>query len=81
MSANKVRYDAAAAWELMKDARTIYTAKGKKTRSWNPATDDQEAILADVIGPSGNLRAPTWRVGSDFIVGFNADLYQEVLNS
>ncbi len=81
MSANKVRYNADAAWELLKDARTIHTAKGKKTHHWNPATDDRDAILADVIGPSGNLRAPTWRVGPDFLVGFNEDLYQEVLNS
>ena len=29
------------------------------------------------MGPSGNLRAPTYRVGDRFIVGFNLDLYTD----
>ena len=45
---------------------------------WNPASDDKANILKDVIGPSGNLRAPTWRIGNEFIVGFNPELYEEV---
>jgi len=40
--------------------------------------DDKKEILKDVIGPSGNLRAPTWRIGNEFIVGFNPELYEEV---
>ena len=45
---------------------------------WNPSIDAKEEILKDVIGPSGNLRAPTWSVGTEFIVGFNTELYQEM---
>ena len=45
---------------------------------WNPSIDAKEEILKDVIGPSGNLRAPTWKVGTEFIVGFNLELYQEI---
>ena len=45
---------------------------------WNPSIDAKEEILKDVIGPSGNLRAPAWRVGTEFIVGFNHELYQEM---
>tara|TARA_B100000408_G_C10231267_1_gene195290 strand:+ start:190 stop:336 length:147 start_codon:yes stop_codon:yes gene_type:complete len=45
---------------------------------WNPSIDAKEEILKDVIGPSGNLRAPTWRVATEFIVGFNPELYQEM---
>jgi hypothetical protein len=79
VSATKQRYDAEAAWELLKSASCIHAAKGKKINHWNPSEDDRDAILSDVIGPSGNLRAPTWRVGREFIVGFNEDLYAEVL--
>ena len=38
----------------------------------------KEEILKDVMGPSGNLRAPAWRIGAEFIVGFNPELYQEM---
>jgi len=41
------------------------------------ATDDKDEILKRVMGPSGNLRAPTYRVGDKFVVGFNLDLYTE----
>jgi len=42
-----------------------------------PATDGKEAILQQAMGPSGNLRAPTYRVKDRFIVGFNAELYED----
>jgi hypothetical protein len=38
--------------------------------------DEKEAVLQQVMGPSGNLRAPTYRVKDQFMVGFNADLYE-----
>ncbi len=62
----------------MESASLILTGKGKKRQEWNPASDDKANILKDVIGPSGNLRAPTWRIGNEFLVGFNPELYEEV---
>jgi hypothetical protein len=32
-----------------------------------------------MIGRTGNLRAPTARVGRTLLVGFNADAYRRVL--
>ena len=63
---------------MLGSASRIRTGKGKKQGEWKPATDDKVEILKDVIGPSGNLRAPTWRIGNEFIVGFNPELYEEV---
>ena len=63
---------------MLKSASLIRTGKGKKTNVWNPSTDQKEEILKDVIGPSGNLRAPAWRIGTEFIVGFNPELYEEI---
>ena len=63
---------------MMESASLILTGKGKKRQEWNPTSDDKANILKDVIGPSGNLRAPTWRIGNEFIVGFNPELYEEV---
>ena len=62
----------------MESASLILTGKGKKRQEWNPNSDDKATILKDVIGPSGNLRAPTWRIGNEFVVGFNPELYEEV---
>jgi len=63
---------------MLKSASVIRTGKGKKTNVWNPSSDEKEEILKDVIGPSGNLRAPAWRIGTEFIVGFNPELYEEM---
>ena len=62
---------------MLESASRIRTGKGKKQQDWKPAANDKEEILKDVIGPSGNLRAPTWKIGNEFIVGFNTELYEE----
>ena len=76
--ANKEKINSQTAWKMLESASLIRTGKGKKRQDWDPASDDKENILKDVIGPSGNLRAPTWRIGNDFIVGFNPELYEGV---
>ena len=78
-NASKEKIDANQAWEIIKNVSSIHVAKGKKTISWNPKSDDREEILKTVMGPSGNLRAPTWKIGSDILVGFSEEQYQQVL--
>jgi hypothetical protein len=38
-----------------------------------------ETIMGLLLGPFGNLRAPTIRVGKTLIVGFTPDLYAKWL--
>jgi len=71
------RFDEDAAWALLKTAGTVTVAKGKKIQTFATDADEKTAILQQAMGPSGNLRAPTFRVGDWFIIGFNADLYEE----
>ena len=40
---------------------------------------DDETLLAHLLGPSGNLRAPTIRLGNTLLVGFSETAYQQVL--
>ncbi|MBW1883097.1 MAG: hypothetical protein JRJ58_06185, partial [Deltaproteobacteria bacterium] len=40
--------------------------------------DSREAIEA-MLGPTGNLRAPTLRVGKTVLVGFNEEIYSASL--
>lgn len=75
--ARKERFDEDAAWQLVQQAAKVFVAKGKKVTELTPAQDGREECLAKVMGPSGNLRAPTLKIGESLIVGFNTDLYQE----
>jgi hypothetical protein len=40
---------------------------------------DDEALAKVLLGPTGNLRAPTLRVGKTLIVGFDAEMYRRLL--
>ena len=39
---------------------------------------DARALVKGIIGPSGNLRAPTIVVGKTMLVGFHPEAYEEV---
>ena len=62
---------------MLQAAESVTIAKGKKFQSFNPATDERETLLKQAMGPSGNLRAPTYRVAKQIIIGFNAELYDD----
>jgi len=55
-------------------------AKGKKTRIYEPSEQNREDLLKDVLGRTGNLRAPTLRIRDDFYIGFNVGMYDELVN-
>ena len=61
--------------ELLAQVSKVIVARGKKSTVL-PAG---EAKPADLRGPSGNYRAPMIRKGKTLIVGFNADLLEELL--
>lgn len=68
------RQDALA---ILKDADELYAMKGKKVTHLNFAKDrpTEADLLALVLGPTGNLRAPTLRRGRTLIVGFDEATY------
>lgn len=66
---------------MMKSADSIMVAKGKKFEAFNSPQESQDIILKQVIGPSGNLRAPTYRVKNQYIVGFNAEMYFDLFKA
>ena len=39
---------------------------------------DDETLLAHILGPTGNLKAPTLRKGDLLLVGFGEAAYREV---
>ena len=66
---------------LAKTVSKVVVGKGKKVVTFdmkhNPP--DDETLAAALLGPSGNLKAPTLRKGSTLLVGFSAEAYKQVL--
>ncbi|NNE01112.1 MAG: hypothetical protein HKN47_27675 [Pirellulaceae bacterium] len=58
----------------------LFVAKGKKITRVDLKKDAPayDALAALLLGPTGNLRAPTLKKGKTMIVGFNDELYDEV---
>jgi arsenate reductase-like glutaredoxin family protein len=71
------------ALKLTQDVDEIYVAKGKNIVHLNLKTDKPApAQIAElIIGPTGNLRAPTFTVGRTLVVGFNEDAYKKILKA
>ena len=53
--------------------------RGKKTVVYTPDAGTKEEILKVSLGRTGNLRAPTLRVGKNLYVGYNEEMYKELL--
>lgn len=62
-------------WKLLAGAGQVLVAKGKAYQVFDPRTDGKETLLAQALGRTGNLRAPTLRIGDQLWVGFSEGLY------
>jgi arsenate reductase-like glutaredoxin family protein len=65
---------------LVNQANELYAAKGKNVVHINLKKDrpDEETLRKLLLGPTGNLRAPTLRKGKTLIVGFDEATYKKV---
>jgi arsenate reductase-like glutaredoxin family protein len=79
-NAKKAMINAAEALALARQANHIYAAKGKKVVHVDMKKDDpdDETLTKLIVGPSGNLRAPTLRKGKTLVVGFNQETYEKM---
>ena len=81
VNARKESYQADDALALLDGITKLHVAKGKKVTavkigSERPSDDELKKLL---LGPTGNLRAPTLRKGKTLIVGFNEEMYDELI--
>lgn len=76
-----MRYDTAGALALLKGVDEVYAAKGKKVvhLDLKGGKVSRDEIVAAIIGPSGNLRAPVLRRGRRLFVGFNEEAFAPLL--
>jgi NADPH-dependent glutamate synthase beta subunit-like oxidoreductase len=62
---------------LAKQASKVIVAKGKKVTEF-PGGKAGADVVAAMLGPTGNLRAPTLRKGKTVLVGFNEEVFGKV---
>ena len=81
VDAKKEKIGPSAAVKLAKSVNHVWVAKGKKCIRFNMKKDaPSDAELKKVmIGPSGNLRAPTMRKGKTLYVGFHPEEFGPAL--
>lgn len=65
------------ALRLARSASKVIVAKGKRVVTFDMRSDppDDATLLAHMLGPTGNLRAPTVRKGNILLVGFEEGAY------
>lgn len=81
-NAKKATIQAVEALALARTVSDIYAAKGKNVVHINMKRDkpDDETLTKLIVGPSGNLRAPTLRKGKTLVVGFHRETYESIFS-
>ncbi len=81
VDARKEKQGKAEALALAKSASVVHFAKGKKLVTFDMKKDapDDATLLSHLLGPTGNLRAPTIKKGKTLFVGFNEEAYQALV--
>lgn len=72
------KWQASDAAEKLKGMTKLIAMKGKKVSEFNPKEDATDDCVAAMLGPTGNMRAPTIQVGKTLLVGYNDDVFAEV---
>jgi len=83
VAAAKIRLRPDDALALLDGIDTIIAMRGAKVDTFDlkKQRPEDEVLLGKLIGPSGNLRAPTARVGRVLLVGFNEETYAKMLGT
>lgn len=63
---------------MIAESTALHVAKGKKLTTFKGADLQSEDAVNAMLGPTGNLRAPTMRVGKTLLVGFNEELFAKI---
>lgn len=81
VNAKKQTLQASDALAIAATVQHIYAAKGKQIVHLDLKKErpDQATLEKVLLGPTGNLRAPTLRVGKNLIVGFDRATYERLL--
>ena len=81
IDAKKATITRQRALDVLDGVDELYAVKGKKVVHVDLEREkpDRATLESLLIGPSGNLRAPTLRRGRTLVVGFDEATYAKVL--
>ncbi len=65
---------------LLDKALKIIILKGKKTNFFDIKNEKKASIIPFMLGPTGNLRAPTIIYKNLIIIGFNEDKFNDIFS-
>ena len=63
---------------MAKEASKVFVAKGRKVSEFKPAGKASTELVEAMLGPTGNLRAPTIRKAKTVVVGFDEELFEQI---
>jgi len=67
--------------EILEPASKLIVAKGRKLSEFKLGAAAPDEAVSAMLGPTGNLRAPTLKVGKTVVVGFNEEAYAELFGT
>ncbi len=79
IDAKKEPLQADKVWDRLKLAEKVIVGKGKMVQVYVPDPGSKDLLMNDVLGRSGNLRAPALQVGKVYYVGYNGAMYEELM--
>lgn len=79
VDAKKEVIGADAAWERLRGADKVWVGRGQEARVYQPDATSKDAIMNEVLGRTGNLRAPALKIGNSYYIGYNEAIYKELL--
>ncbi len=69
--------------QLIASVSELHVSKGQKVVHLDLTNDEPQVdeIKKLILGPTGNLRAPTLRTGKTMVIGFNLEMYEQVFGA
>ena len=81
VDARKTRIGPSALADVVDGAKTVLVSNGRSVARYDlkPGKRDRGEMFARMVGPTGNLRAPTLKRGGLVVVGYHADSMKELV--
>ncbi|MCI0548321.1 MAG: hypothetical protein L0027_13680 [Candidatus Rokubacteria bacterium] len=81
VDAKKATIKGEKALDLLSGVDELYATKGKQVIHFDlrKGKPPKPELLAAMLGPTGNLRAPTIRKGKTLLIGFDEATYRKLL--
>lgn len=80
--AAKVKHGQETVLQILEGVDQLIAVRGKNIVRFDlkKKRPDDATLLAHLLGPTGNLRAPAVRIGKSLMIGFNEETYKMLLD-